>query len=117
MLHGTKSYLMENDHGQIMETHSIAPGLDYPGVGPEHSFYKDTGRATYVSVTDAQALDGFKLLSASEGIIPALESAHAIYYAALLAARLPKNLMIIVNLSGRGDKDLDIVTKAIGMDS
>jgi len=115
VLHGTKAYLMENEHGQITETHSIAPGLDYPGVGPEHSFYKDSGRASYVTVTDAQALEGFKLLSETEGIIPALESAHAIYYAAELAADLPEGQIIVINLSGRGDKDLDIVTEALGM--
>jgi tryptophan synthase beta chain len=113
VLHGTKSYLLEDENGQISETHSIAPGLDYPGVGPEHSFYKDSGRATYVSVTDNQALEGFKMLCETEGIIPALESSHAIYYAAQLAARLPPDKIIIVNLSGRGDKDLDIVNKAL----
>ena len=116
VLHGTKSYLMENEYGQIRETHSIAPGLDYPGVGPEHSFYKDSGRATYVAVTDEQALEGFKLLCDTEGIIPALEPAHAIYYVAGLAAELPKEQIIIVNLSGRGDKDLEIVTQALGME-
>ena len=116
VLHGTLSYLLEDAHGQISETHSIAPGLDYPGVGPEHSFYKDSGRATYVTVTDTQALEGFKLLSETEGIIPALEPSHAIYYAAKMAADLPKGKLMIVNLSGRGDKDLDIVTKALGMD-
>jgi len=116
VLHGTKSYLMEDEHGQIKETHSIAPGLDYPGVGPEHSFYKDSGRASYVAVTDSQALEGFRLLSDTEGIIPALEPAHAIYYAAGLAKKLPKDKIIIVNLSGRGDKDLEIVTKALGME-
>ncbi len=116
VLHGTKSYIMESEHGQIRETHSIAPGLDYPGVGPEHSYYKDTGRATYVAVTDAQALEGFRLLSATEGIIPALEPAHAIYYVSKLAAGLPREQLIIVNLSGRGDKDLEIVTKALGME-
>jgi tryptophan synthase beta chain len=110
VLHGTMSYLMEDNHGQIIETHSIAPGLDYPGVGPEHSYYKDSGRATYVTATDAQALEGFKLLSETEGIIPALESAHAIYYAAELARGLSPDQIIIVNLSGRGDKDLDIIT-------
>jgi len=107
---------MENEHGQIRETHSIAPGLDYPGVGPEHSFYKDSGRATYVAVTDEQALEGFKLLCDTEGIIPALEPAHAIYYVTKMAAELPKEQIIIVNLSGRGDKDLDIVTQALGME-
>jgi tryptophan synthase beta chain len=116
VLHGTKSYLMENEHGQISETHSIAPGLDYPGVGPEHSYYKDIGRATYVAVADEQALEGFRLLSETEGIIPALEPAHAIYYAAGLAARLPQEQIIIINLSGRGDKDLEIVTRALGME-
>ena len=114
VLHGTKSYLLEDSNGQIRATHSIAPGLDYPGVGPEHSYYKDIGRATYVAVTDAQALEGFKLLCDTEGIIPALEPAHAIYYAAKLAADLPQDKLIVVNLSGRGDKDLDIVTKATG---
>jgi tryptophan synthase beta chain len=114
VLHGTKSYLMDNEHGQIRETHSIAPGLDYPGVGPEHSYYKDTGRATYVAVTDTQALEGFKMLCDTEGIIPALESSHAIYYAAQLAAELTKDQLIIVNLSGRGDKDLEIVIKELG---
>ena len=117
VLHGTKSYLMENEHGQIMETHSIAPGLDYPGVGPEHSFYKDSGRATYVAVTDKQALEGFKLLSETEGIIPALEPAHAIYYVAQIAGKLPKDQIIIINLSGRGDKDLQIAVEALGMES
>jgi tryptophan synthase beta chain len=116
VLHGTKSYLMEDEHGQIMETHSIAPGLDYPGVGPEHSFYKDSGRATYVTVDDKQALEGFKLLCNTEGIIPALESAHAIYYAAKMAKGLSQGRLIIVNLSGRGDKDMEIVTKALGME-
>ena len=116
VLHGTKSYLMENEHGQIKETHSIAAGLDYPGVGPEHSFYKDSGRATYVAVTDTEALEGFRLLCDTEGIIPALESSHAIYYAARLAYGLSKEKIIIVNLSGRGDKDLDIVSRALGME-
>ena len=115
VLHGTKSYLLQDKSGQIMETHSIAPGLDYPGVGPEHSYYKDIGRATYVAVTDTQALEGFELLSQTEGIIPALEPSHAIYYAAELAADLPQSQLIVVNLSGRGDKDLDIVAEAKGI--
>ncbi|MFC1915517.1 tryptophan synthase subunit beta [Chloroflexota bacterium] len=114
VLHGTRSYLLEDSNGQIRATHSIAPGLDYPGVGPEHSYYKDIGRATYVAVTDAEALKGFRLLCNSEGIVPALESAHAIYYAAKLAADLPPDKLVVVNLSGRGDKDLDIVNKATG---
>jgi tryptophan synthase beta chain len=116
VLHGTKSHLLQDSDGQILETHSIAPGLDYPGVGPEHSYYKDTGRATYVAVTDAQALEGFRLLCHTEGIIPALEPAHAIYYATKMAANLPQNQLVVINLSGRGDKDLDIVAKAIGME-
>ena len=116
VLHGAKSYLLQNSDGQIKATHSIAPGLDYPGVGPEHSYYKDTGRATYVAVTDTQALEGLNLLCKTEGIIPALESAHAIYYAAKLAADLPSEKLIIINLSGRGDKDLDIVSKVTGME-
>jgi tryptophan synthase beta chain len=117
VLHGTKSYLMEDDHGQIMETHSISAGLDYPGVGPEHSFYKDSGRATYVTVDDKEALEGFKLLCNTEGIIPALESAHAVYYAVKMAKDLSKDKLIVVNLSGRGDKDMGIVTKALGMEA
>ena len=116
VLHGTRSYLLQDESGQIMETHSIAPGLDYPGVGPEHSYYKDTGRASYVAVTDAEALEGFRLLCNTEGIIPALESAHAIYYGARLAAGLPRDQVVLVNLSGRGDKDLDIVVKLAGME-
>ena len=115
VLHGTKSHLLQDRSGQIQTTHSIAPGLDYPGVGPEHSYYKEIGRATYVAVTDAQTLEGFRLLCETEGIIPALEPAHAIYYAAELAADLPQNQLIVINLSGRGDKDLDIVAEAIGM--
>jgi len=117
VLHGTKAHLLQDRNGQILVTHSIAPGLDYPGVGPEHSYYKDIGRATYVAVTDAQALEGFRLLCETEGIIPALEPAHAIYHAAKLAADLPQNQLIVINLSGRGDKDLDIACQAIGMDS
>ncbi|MFQ5997475.1 MAG: tryptophan synthase subunit beta [Dehalococcoidales bacterium] len=116
ILHGTKSYLLADNNGQIQTTHSIAPGLDYPGVGPEHSYYKDIGRATYVAVTDTQALEGFKLLCQTEGITPALEPAHAIYYAAKLAADLPSNKLIVINLSGRGDKDLEMVIRATGME-
>jgi len=116
VLHGAKSYLLQDKGGQIKATHSIAPGLDYPGVGPEHSYYKDSGRASYVAVTDSQALEGVKLLCHTEGIIPALESAHAVYYATKLAADLPQDQLIVINLSGRGDKDLDIISRAIGMD-
>jgi len=115
VLHGTKSYLLQDEAGQIRETHSISAGLDYPGVGPEHSYYKESGRASYVAVTDEEALEGFQLLSEKEGIIPALEPAHAIYYAARLASQLSKDQIILVNLSGRGDKDMDIVAQAIGV--
>ncbi|MCX5686759.1 MAG: tryptophan synthase subunit beta [Candidatus Omnitrophica bacterium] len=109
VLHGSKSYLLQDDDGQIEIAHSISAGLDYPGVGPEHSFLKESGRAKYVAVTDKEALEGFKMLTELEGIIPALESSHAVYYASRLAKRLPKNKVIIVCLSGRGDKDIDIV--------
>jgi len=115
VLHGTKSYLLQDSNGQIKETHSIAPGLDYPGVGPEHSYYKDIGRATYVAVTDAQALEGFRLLCETEGIIPALEPAHAIYYATKLAADLSPSQLIVINLSGRGDKDLNIACQVVDL--
>jgi len=114
ILHGTKSYLLQDNDGQILETHSISAGLDYPGVGPEHAYLKVTGRASYVAIDDREALDGFHLLSKTEGIIPALESAHAISYAIKLAGSLDKERIIVVNLSGRGDKDLDIVIKESG---
>jgi tryptophan synthase beta chain len=116
VLHGTKSYLLQDAAGQIMETHSISAGLDYPGVGPEHSYLKDSGRASYVAVTDKEALDGFQLLCRSEGITPALESSHAVFYAAKLAASLPKKQIIIINVSGRGDKDMNIVAEALGVE-
>ncbi len=113
VLHGSKSYLLQDSHGQIENAHSISAGLDYPGVGPEHSYFKKTGRATYVAVTDKQALEGFQMLSKIEGIIPALEPSHAIYYATRLARRLSRNKVIIVCLSGRGDKDIDIVRNVL----
>jgi tryptophan synthase beta chain len=113
VLHGSKSHILQDDAGQIRETHSISAGLDYPGVGPEHSYYKESGRASYVTVTDEEALEGFNLLSQKEGIIPALEPAHAVYYATRLAAELRKDQIIVVNLSGRGDKDMDIVVEAM----
>jgi tryptophan synthase beta chain len=115
VLHGAKSYVLQNDAGQIMETHSIAAGLDYPGVGPEHSYYKSIGRATYVAVNDREALKAFQLLCRTEGIIPALEPAHAISYAAKMAGSLDKKQIIVVNLSGHGDKDMDIVSEALGV--
>src|SRR6185295_6342966 len=111
VLHGSMSYLMQDKDGQVLQTHSISAGLDYPGVGPEHSFYKDSGRAEYVAVTDKQALEGLTLLCETEGIIPALESAHAIVYAAELARTLSPHQTILVNLSGRGDKDTEIVAE------
>jgi tryptophan synthase beta chain len=115
ILHGSKSYLLQDDSGQIKDTYSISAGLDYPGVGPEHSHLKDTGRAEYVSINDEEALDAFKLLSQLEGILPALESAHAIAYATRLAKTINRSQIIVVNLSGRGDKDLDTVIRELGM--
>lgn len=109
VIHGFKTYAMMKENGKPKETHSIAAGLDYPGVGPEHSFYKDTGRADYVAITDDEALEAFHLLSQLEGIIPALESSHAVAYAMKLAPTLDEDKMIIVNLSGRGDKDVQQV--------
>ena len=114
VLHGSKSYVLQDKNGQIMETHSISAGLDYPGVGPEHSYFKDSGRATYTSTTDQEALDGFQMLCHTEGIIPALESSHAIAHAVKLAGTLNKEEIIVINLSGRGDKDLGIVNQALG---
>lgn len=112
VLHGARSYVLQDSSGQIQETHSISAGLDYPGVGPEHSYLKDIGRVSYVAVTDDEALEAFRLLCRTEGIIPALEPAHAVAHAVRLAGSLSKDRIIMVNLSGRGDKDLDIVVKA-----
>jgi len=115
VLHGTKSYVLQDDAGQILGTHSISAGLDYPGVGPEHSYYKSIGRATYVAVDDKDTLEAFQLLCQTEGIVPALEPAHAISYASKIAGSLDKEQIIVVNLSGHGDKDMDIVVKALGV--
>ena len=115
VLHGAKSYVLQDDSGQIRETHSVSAGLDYPGVGPEHSYLKGIGRATYVAVSDEEALEGFKLLCHTEGIVPALEPAHAIFYTAKMAGSLNEEQIIVVNLSGRGDKDMDIVAQALGV--
>ena len=115
VLHGARSYLMQDDNGQIIETHSVSAGLDYPGVGPEHSHLKDIGRAEYVAVTDAEALTAFHDLCRYEGIIPALESSHALAYAAKLAPTLGKDQVILVNLSGRGDKDINTVAGLAGI--
>ena len=112
VLHGAKIHVLQDEHGQIINAHSLAPGLDYPGVGPEHSYLKDSGRATYVSATDDEALEAFDLLATTEGILPALESAHAVSYASRLARNMRPDQLIAVNLSGRGDKDLDIVSRA-----
>jgi tryptophan synthase beta chain len=116
VLHGSRSYLLQDENGQVMEAHSISAGLDYPGVGPEHSYLKDTGRARYVAITDDEAVEAFQLLCRTEGIIPALESSHAVAYAVRYAATLPADHAILVNLSGRGDKDLQTAATAIGMD-
>ena len=115
VLHGARQYLLQDGSGQIKETHSVSAGLDYPGVGPEHSYLKDSGRAEYVAVTDDEAMDGFQLLCRAEGIAPALESAHAVAHAAKLAESLPGDSIIVINLSGRGDKDMDIVAQVLGV--
>ena len=115
VLHGSRTYLLQDKFGQVQEAHSISAGLDYPGVGPEHAHLKDTGRATYVSITDDEALDAFQTLCRAEGIIPALESAHAIAHALRLARRLAPEQTVLVNLSGRGDKDLQTAANALGM--
>jgi tryptophan synthase beta chain len=116
VLHGNRTYLMEDNDGQIIETHSISAGLDYPGVGPEHAWLKDIGRAQYVAVTDNEALKGFHTLTRTEGIIPALESSHAIAYATKLAPTMAKDQIILVNLSGRGDKDMHTVAALDGIE-
>ena len=115
VLHGNRTYLMQDDNGQIIETHSISAGLDYPGVGPEHAWLKDSGRAEYVAVTDDEALEAFHQLCRLEGIIPALESSHALAYAAKMAPRLKKDQILLVNLSGRGDKDMHTVAEKSGL--
>jgi tryptophan synthase beta chain len=115
VLHGNRTYLLETDDGQIIETHSISAGLDYPGVGPEHAWLKDSGRAQYAAITDKQALEAFHELTRTEGIMPALESSHAIAYARILAPKLGHDKIIIVNLSGRGDKDIHTVANLEGI--
>jgi tryptophan synthase beta chain len=116
VLHGAKSYLLQDEFGQVQEAHSISAGLDYPGVGPEHSFYKDSGRAEYTAITDREALDGFRLLSEAEGIIPALEPSHAIAHVAKMAPGLQRDSIILLGLSGRGDKDINTAMSALGLD-
>ena len=115
VLHGNRTYLLQDEDGQIIETHSVSAGLDYPGVGPEHAWLKDTARAEYVGITDAEALEAFHKLCRLEGIIPALESSHALAYAAKLAPTLPKDKILLVNLSGRGDKDMHTVAERSGL--
>jgi tryptophan synthase beta chain len=116
VLHGNRTYLMEDRDGQIMATHSVSAGLDYPGVGPEHAWLKDTGRARYVAVTDQQALEAFHVLTRSEGIIPALESSHALAYASQLAPTMDSDQILVINLSGRGDKDIHTVAALEGIE-
>ncbi len=116
VLHGNRTYLMEDPNGQIIETHSISAGLDYPGVGPEHAWLKDSGRANYVAITDDEAMGGFHDITRLEGIIPALESSHAIAYAKVLAGEIGNDGIMIVNLSGRGDKDIQTIAKIDGVE-
>jgi len=115
VFHGMLSYVLQDEYGQIQPTHSISAGLDYPGVGPEHSFLKATGRATYDSATDEQALEAFMELSKTEGIIPALEPAHAVHYGIKLASRMKPDQIVVINLSGRGDKDVNVVAEKLGV--
>ncbi len=115
VLHGNRTYLIQDEHGQIIETHSISAGLDYPGVGPEHAWLKDCGRAEYVAITDDEALQAFHALCRFEGIMPALESSHALAYAAKYAPTLPKDKLLLINLSGRGDKDMATVAQLSGL--
>jgi tryptophan synthase beta chain len=114
VLHGSMSYLLQNDDGQVTEAHSISAGLDYPGVGPEHAYYRDAGRFEFHAITDEEALDGFQTLTRLEGLMPALESAHAVAYATRLAKTLSRTKAIVVGLSGRGDKDVHVVGQALG---
>jgi tryptophan synthase beta chain len=115
VLHGARSYVLQDDDGQTRESHSISAGLDYPGVGPEHAWLKDTGRATYLAVTDAEAMDGFQLLCRTEGIIPAIESAHALAGARVVAKEMGPDAVLVVNLSGRGDKDMNTAARWFGL--
>jgi len=115
VLHGNRTYLLQDENGQITETHSISAGLDYPGVGPEHAWLKDSGRAEYVSATDEEALEAFHRLCRIEGIIPALESSHAIAHAMKIAPTMAKDQVLLVNLSGRGDKDMHTVAEKSGL--
>jgi tryptophan synthase beta subunit len=113
VLHGALTYLLQDAHGQVLPTHSISAGLDYPAVGPEHAYLKESGRAEYVAVTDEEALEGFQLLARTEGILPALEPAHAIGYLPRLVSTLPRGAVVVLGLSGRGDKDVEVVARAL----
>jgi tryptophan synthase beta chain len=115
VLHGNRTYLIQDENGQIIETHSISAGLDYPGVGPEHAWLKDSGRAEYVPITDDEALNAFHTLTRMEGIMPALESSHAVAHAMKIAPSMGKDKVLLVNLSGRGDKDMNTVAERSGM--
>ena len=115
VLHGNRTYLMQDENGQVIETHSISAGLDYPGVGPEHAWLKDSGRVEYVAATDDEALEAFHALCRFEGIIPALESAHAVAHAMKIAPALGRDKLLLVNLSGRGDKDIHTVGERSGI--
>jgi tryptophan synthase beta chain len=117
VLHGSLSYVLQDDDGQTADVHSVSAGLDYPGVGPEHAYWKDTGRVEYVSITDDEAMAAFKLCAESEGILPALETAHALAQTAKLAPKLGKDQIVVVNLSGRGDKDCQEIARLIGGDA
>ena len=114
ILHGNRTYLLQDDDGQILDAHSISAGLDYPGIGPEHSWLHETGRVKYVSVTDDEALEAFQLCAKLEGIIPALEPSHALAYVKKIAPTLPKDHLLLMNLCGRGDKDIFTVADALG---
>ncbi len=116
VLHGASSYLLQDNDGQILPTHSVSAGLDYPGVGPEHSYFKDNGRAEYVAATDKEALGAFEWFAKIEGMIPALEPAHAIAYARKLVPTLGKDQVVVINLSGRGDKDVETASKFLSKD-
>jgi tryptophan synthase beta chain len=116
VLHGNRTYVMADDDGQIIGTHSISAGLDYPGVGPEHAWLKDIGRANYVAINDDEAMDGFRDLTRLEGIMPALESSHAVAYGMKLAATMAKDKIVVINLSGRGDKDILTVAELDGIE-
>ena len=116
VLHGSRTYLLQDADGQILDAHSISAGLDYPGVGPEHAFLNDAGRVEYVSITDDEAMDAFQLVTRCEGIIPALESSHALAHAMKIAPKLPKDHLLVVNMSGRGDKDIGTVAKVLGVE-